>query len=159
MSLTQSFNTVLTKHQDAVKSIQSLEKISKIITAITKVVTDAGYKSVEAFYADVEAINSGAAPKVGGAKRGPKPGGKKRGRPAKTDGAPVEKKAGGKRPRFTPEQKAEWKEIYLGEAKGGLKEVERILKAKGVKVSYQTLFNEKKAAKWGDYAAPAAATA
>ncbi len=141
MSLFKSFNAVLDKHQQALASATALEKASKVISQISEVVIKAGYKSVDAFYAEVEAIAAGKTPTIAKKTKGKGP---------KAPAAPKSKKStkGGTKKRFTDEDRAQWKAVYLGEAKGNLSEAVRVLKKQGVKVSYQTLFNTAKAGKW-----------
>lgn len=141
MALSNSFDAVLSKHKEAVASAAALEKASKVIAQIAKVVTEAGYKSVDAFYAEVDAIASGKTPTALKAK-------------SKTAKAPASakpkatRKGTGPKKRFTPEDRAQWKAVYFGAAQGNMKEAERILNQQGMDVSYQTLFNTAKKEKW-----------
>jgi hypothetical protein len=49
---------------------------------------------------------------------------------------------------FTKADKAAWKEIFLGPAKGNLKSLEKILRNQGRPVSYQSLFEARKEDEW-----------
>jgi hypothetical protein len=144
MALSNSFDAVLSKHKEAVASAAALEKASKVIAEIAKVVTSAGYKSVDAFYAEVDAIAAGKTPTASKAKV-------KTAKAPKTPKAKAPKSAGGPKKRFTPEDRAHWKSLYFGEAQGNLKEVERLVNNQGLNVSYQTLFNLSKKEKWSDH--------
>lgn len=151
MSLSTSFDSVLTKHKEALASAAALEKATKVIEQIGKIITSAGYKSVDAFYAEVEAISSG------------KPVVPAKGKTTKATSKASKPKAsrkggGGGRKRFTDEDRAHWKSLYFGPAQGNLKTVERLLKDSGKAVSYQTLFNTAKAEKWGAFTPTPAAS-
>lgn len=142
MALSNSFDAVLSKHKEAIASAAALEKASKVIAEIAKVVTSAGYKSVDAFYAEVEAIAAGKAPSAVKTK------GKAAKAPAFGAKPKAARKSTGPKKRFTPEDRAQWKAVYFGQAQGNMKEAERILNQQGMEVSYQTLFNTAKKEQW-----------
>lgn len=142
MSIASSFTAVISKNEELQKVTTAVTKAVKVIQQLEKIVKEAGYASVEDFYASVQAIEKGQLPSTGGAtkgkKRGPKPG--------KTAADGGEKKPRGKRPTYTQADRDFWKSVYTGAANYNLSETLRILKQEGKPVSYPTLSNESK--KW-----------
>jgi hypothetical protein len=143
-TLTQAFVQVQRQAEAAVKHAQALEKTSKVIGQLTDVVTKAGYKSLDAFYNEVEALAAGKTMSTkSSASSAKEPKAKK-----------ARAKTGGKRSAYTDADRQRWLELYQGEAKGNLKEVARIF---GKPEAYQTIMNTKKKEKWSEPVAAATA--